>query len=55
MKLIYEGKTKNVYELENGNVMLLFKDDHFQIRHQVFCVDCQKETRCTTSYDRKFH
>ena len=27
MKLIYEGKTKNVYELENGNVMLLFKDD----------------------------
>ncbi len=27
MKLIYEGKTKNVYELENGNVMLKFKDD----------------------------
>lgn len=27
MKLIYEGKTKNVYELENGNVMLQFKDD----------------------------
>ena len=27
MKKIYEGKTKNVYELENGNVMLLFKDD----------------------------
>ena len=27
MKQIYEGKTKNVYELENGNVMLLFKDD----------------------------
>ena len=27
MKLIYEGKTKNVYSLENGNVMLKFKDD----------------------------
>ncbi len=27
MKLIYEGKTKDVYELENGNVMLKFKDD----------------------------
>ena len=27
MKKVYEGKTKNVYELENGNVMLEFKDD----------------------------
>ena len=27
MNLIYEGKTKNVYELENGNVLLKFKDD----------------------------
>ena len=27
MKLIYKGKTKDVYELENGNVMLKFKDD----------------------------
>ena len=27
MKLLYEGKTKNVYELENGNVLLKFKDD----------------------------
>ena len=27
MKLIYEGKTKNVYELENGNYLLKFKDD----------------------------
>ena len=27
MKLVYEGKTKDVYELENGNVMLKFKDD----------------------------
>ena len=27
MKKIYEGKTKDVYELENGNVMLKFKDD----------------------------
>ena len=27
MKLIYEGKTKNVYSLDNGNVMLKFKDD----------------------------
>ena len=27
MKLIYEGKTKNVFELENGNVLLKFKDD----------------------------
>lgn len=27
MKLIYEGKTKDVYELEDGNVKLKFKDD----------------------------
>ena len=27
MKHIYEGKTKTVYELENGNYMLKFKDD----------------------------
>lgn len=27
MKKIYEGKTKNVYSLENGNVLLKFKDD----------------------------
>ena len=27
MKLVYEGKTKNVYSLENGNVLLKFKDD----------------------------
>ena len=27
MNLIYKGKTKDVYELENGNVMLKFKDD----------------------------
>ena len=27
MEKIYEGKTKNVYSLENGNVMLQFKDD----------------------------
>ena len=27
MKKIYDGKTKNVYALENGNVMLEFKDD----------------------------
>ena len=27
MKLIYKGKTKDVYSLENGNVMLKFKDD----------------------------
>lgn len=26
MKLIYEGKTKNVYDLENGHYELLFKD-----------------------------
>ena len=26
-KLIYTGKTKNVYELENSNCLLLFKDD----------------------------
>ena len=26
-KLIYTGKTKNVYELENGNYLLKFKDD----------------------------
>lgn len=27
MKLIYKGKTKNVFELENGNILLKFKDD----------------------------
>ena len=27
MKRIYEGKTKDVYSLDNGNVMLKFKDD----------------------------
>ena len=27
MKKLYEGKTKDVYELENGNFMLKFKDD----------------------------
>ena len=27
MKKIYTGKTKDVYELENGNVCLKFKDD----------------------------
>ena len=27
MKKIYEGKTKDVYALENGNVLLQFKDD----------------------------
>ena len=27
MKKIYTGKTKDVFKLENGNVMLLFKDD----------------------------
>ena len=27
MKKIYAGKTKDVYELENGNVLLKFKDD----------------------------
>ena len=26
-KLVYTGKTKNVYALENGNYLLLFKDD----------------------------
>ncbi len=27
MKKIYSGKTKDVFQLENGNVQLLFKDD----------------------------
>ena len=27
MKKVYEGKTKDVYSLENGNVLLRFKDD----------------------------
>ena len=27
MKKLYEGKTKNVFQLENGNVLLEFKDD----------------------------
>ncbi len=26
-KIVYTGKTKNVYELENGNYLLKFKDD----------------------------
>lgn len=27
MKKVYEGKTKDVYSLENGNILLKFKDD----------------------------
>ena len=27
MKKIYEGKTKDVFSLDNGNVLLKFKDD----------------------------
>ena len=27
MELVYTGKTKNVYALDNGNCLLLFKDD----------------------------
>ena len=27
LKLVYTGKTKNVYELDNGNYLLKFKDD----------------------------
>jgi len=27
MKLVYKGKTKDVYDLENGNYLLRFKDD----------------------------
>jgi len=27
MEMIYKGKTKDVYKLENGNVLLKFKDD----------------------------
>ena len=27
MEKIYEGKTKTVFKLENGNVLLKFKDD----------------------------
>ena len=27
MKCIYKGKTKNVYTLDNGNILLKFKDD----------------------------
>ena len=27
MKLVYKGKTKDVYALDNGNVLLKFKDD----------------------------
>ena len=26
-KLVYTGKTKNVYALDNGNYLLKFKDD----------------------------
>src|SRR5690625_586828 len=27
MKLVYEGKTKDVYQLDDGTVKLIFKDD----------------------------
>ena len=27
MELVYKGKTKDVYKLEGGNVLLKFKDD----------------------------
>ena len=27
MELVYKGKTKDVYKLEDGNVLLKFKDD----------------------------
>ena len=27
MKKVYEGKTKDVFQLDNGNVLLKFKDD----------------------------
>ena len=27
MKLVYTGKTKNVYAMDNGNYLLKFKDD----------------------------
>lgn len=27
MKQVYQGKTKDVFELDNGNYMLKFKDD----------------------------
>ena len=27
MEKIYTGKTKDVFRLDNGNVLLLFKDD----------------------------
>lgn len=27
MKLLYTGKTKDIYALENGNLLLRFKDD----------------------------
>lgn len=27
MDLIYKGKTKNIYSLENGNILMKFKDD----------------------------
>ena len=27
LKLVYTGKTKNVYALDNGNYLLKFKDD----------------------------
>ena len=27
MKMVYQGKTKDMYLLDNGNYSLLFKDD----------------------------
>ena len=38
-KLVYKGKTKDVFELENGNYLLKFKDDfsrNYDIAHSHF-------------------
>ena len=32
-KLVYTGKTKDVYALENGNVLLKFKDNDYLSEH----------------------
>ena len=39
MKLVYKGKTKDVYALEDGNYLLKFKDDV----KLTFCEQCQAQ------------
>ena len=35
MEKLYTGKTKDVYQLENGNVLLKFKDELHRKRRKI--------------------